>query len=59
MTFEGSRVRASRILSIEGSVTNQGKILHIVQDRPLNSPVVSTTTLPERDPEFHCYQICA
>src|SRR5262250_3959142 len=40
MTFQGFlRVRASRILSIEGSVTNQGKILHFVQDRPLNSPV--------------------
>jgi hypothetical protein len=28
------KVRASRILSFEGSITNTRKILHFVQDRP-------------------------
>jgi hypothetical protein len=31
---QGSKVRASRILSFEGSITKLRKILHSVQDRP-------------------------
>jgi hypothetical protein len=41
------KVRASRILSFEGSVTKLRKILHVVQDRPgtLNDVMMYTARL--------------